>query len=127
MPDQAHSNGSAHDSAAAMSQSDAQPSSPKPHGSPVNNDSLVSVVNAPPYWVQSHQRSASNISIESIRSGAIRLQDNEDGENYNSDEVCWAKGAQIDDHVVVNSSRTGIGAFVVWNIKVETMNVRLSV
>jgi hypothetical protein len=120
MPDLPHSNGSAHDSAAAMSPSNVQPSTPNPQ-SPTSTEN--SPVTSPPYWVQSHRRSVSNISVESIQPGAITLQDNEDGENYKSNEVCWARGVHINDHVVVNSSRTGIGAFVVWNIKVETMNV----
>lgn len=72
--------------------------------------------------MQSHGRTASNISVESIASGAITLQDNTDGRD-DKNEACWAKGVHIDDYVVINGNRTGIGAFVVWNVTVETLSV----
>lgn len=86
---------------------------------------ITSPVASPPYWVQSHQRSASAISIESIPNGAITLQDNTDGEDAKN-KACWAKSVYIEDHVIINGGRTGIGnigAFVVWNITVETLHV----
>jgi hypothetical protein len=97
---------------------DQQPTSPV---SPSIAES--SPVTTPPYWVHSHTRTVSNISIESIASGAIRLQDNTDGRD-DKNEACWAKGVHIDDYVVVNGNKTGIGAFVVWNVRVETLSVR---
>ena len=87
---------------------------------------ITSPITSPPYWVQSHQRSASAISIESIPNGAITLQDNTDGEDAKN-KACWAKSVYIEDHVIINGSRMGIGgnlgAFVVWNITVETLHV----
>jgi hypothetical protein len=86
---------------------------------------VTSPITSPPYWVQSHQRSASAISIESIPNGAITLQDNTDGEDAKN-KACWAKSVYIEDHVIINGGRTGIGnigAFVVWNITVETLHV----
>ncbi|KAG4430242.1 hypothetical protein IFR05_014268 [Cadophora sp. M221] len=81
---------------------------------------VTSPVSSPPYWVQSHTRSFSNISVESIQAGAITLQDNtDDGDSKN--KACWARSVYIEDHVIINGSRTGIGAFVVWNITVETL------
>jgi len=86
-----------------------------------NSDSRVtSPVTSPPYWVQSHQRSFSNISVESVPDGAITLQDNEDGEDAKN-KACWARSVYIEDYVIINGSRTGIGAFVVWNITVDTL------
>jgi hypothetical protein len=93
---------------------------PEP-ASPSTADGSPSIT-SPPYWVQSHRRSVSNISVESVQPGAITLQDNTDGTDDNN-EACWAKGVHIDDYVVINSSRTGIGAFVVWNVTVETLSV----
>jgi len=84
---------------------------------------VTSPETTPPYWVQSHQRSFSNISIESVTAG-ITLQDNTDGADAKN-SACWAKSAYIEDYVLVNERRTGIGAFVVWNITVETLRVRL--
>ncbi|PSR75109.1 Phox homologous domain-containing protein [Coniella lustricola] len=85
-----------------------------------------------------------NISAESLLPGAITLQDNEaeeDEENShdslhpgrNSDErrtsygrdrnkACWAKSVEVTDYVTVNGSATNIGAFVVWNIRVQTLS-----
>jgi len=81
---------------------------------------VTSPVSSPPYWVQSHTRSFSNISVESIPAGAITLQDNTD-EGDSKNKACWARSVYIEDHVIINGSRTGIGAFVVWNITVETL------
>jgi hypothetical protein len=98
--------------------------SPSPRGQEESggDSPVTSPITSPPYWVQSHQRSASAISIESIPNGAITLQDNTDGED-GKNNACWAKSVYIEDHVIINGSRTGIGAFVVWNITVETLHV----
>ncbi|KXX82235.1 PX domain-containing protein YPT35 [Madurella mycetomatis] len=90
-----------------------------------------------------HSRAVSSASAESVLPpGAITLQDNErddeeeeeeDGyrrRSSNSSEVygrdrnraCWAKSVQVTDYVMVNGSTTNIGAFVVWIIRVETLN-----
>jgi hypothetical protein len=37
--------------------------------------------------------------------------------------ACWARSVQVTDHVLVNGSAMSIGAFVVWNIRVEALNV----
>jgi hypothetical protein len=88
-----------------------------------DNTQVTSPITSPPYWVQSHQRSFSNISVESFSHGGITLQDNTDGTD-SKNEACWAKNVHIEDYVIVNASRTNIGAFVVWNIIVETLRVR---
>lgn len=75
---------------------------------------------SPPYWVHSHQRSFSNISVESVMPGAITLEDNDNAADVKN-KACWAKSVYIEDYVVVNENRTGIGAFIVWNITVETL------
>jgi hypothetical protein len=77
---------------------------------------------SPPYWAHSHQRTISNISVESVVPGAITLEDNDNAADMKN-KACWAKSAYIEDYVVVNENRTGIGAFVVWNITVETLRV----
>jgi len=101
---------------------------------PSNASQLTSPsVTSPPYWVHGHQRTVSNVSVESVLpSDAITLQDNETddgpcGSNiYGRDRnrACWAKSVDITDYITVNGSATNIGAFVVWNIRVETLNVR---
>ncbi|RQM05863.1 hypothetical protein DH86_00002170 [Scytalidium sp. 3C] len=82
--------------------------------------SPTSPVTSPPYWEPSHQRSSSNISVESMLPGAITLEDNT-GDDDDKNQACWARSVYIKDYVVVNGSSTGIGSFVVWNITVETL------
>jgi hypothetical protein len=77
---------------------------------------------SPPYWVHGHQRSFSSISVESVIPGAITLEDNDNAVDVKN-KACWAKSVYIEDYLVVNENRTGIGAFVVWNITVETLRV----
>ena len=85
-----------------------------------------SSINSPPYW-KAHQRSTSNVSADSILpAGAIMLRDNETNEHNDRNNACWAKSVVISDFTVVNGGPTNIGAFVVWNIKVETLNVGAS-
>lgn len=103
-------------------------------------------VTSPPYWAHGHSqpnglgrtrhaRTVSSASAESdLPPGAITLQDNEhddgpDGANvYGRDRnrACWARNVDIVDYILVNGGTANIGAFVVWNIRVETLNVRIS-
>ena len=91
-----------------------------------NESPATSSITSPPYWVHAHTRSFSNISVESIPDGTIILRDNTDGEDVKN-KACWARSVYIEGYVIVNGSRTGIGAFVTWNITVETLNVSLFV
>lgn len=53
---------------------------------------------------------------------AIRLRDNDTNDD-DRNSACWAKSVEITDYIFVNGSNTNIGAFVVWNVRVETLNV----
>lgn len=88
-------------------------------------DSHASPANSPPYWIQSHNRVRSHASLDSVLPGGITLHDNTTGYS-DANAACWAKSVTIEDHAVVNGSRAGIGAFVVWNIQIETLSVRSS-
>ncbi|KAH7156548.1 Phox homologous domain-containing protein [Dactylonectria macrodidyma] len=90
-------------------------------------DEIVSPssVTSPPYWVNSHghQRNISSVSVESVLpAGAITLRDNETSDDNDRNAACWAKSVEISDYTIVNGSATNIGAFVVWNIRVETLH-----
>ena len=79
---------------------------------------------SPPYWYSHHRAdsSASYNSTNLARQPQITLEDHtEDG----SDQCksLWAHHVSIDDYVVVSGNRTGVGAYVVWNCTVETLNV----
>lgn len=117
-------------------------------------DAVISPsVTSPPYWAHGHLTNGTggasranhgNQSTESLVPGAITLQDNEaeddEGEpadrqrsseetrtSYGRDRnrACWAKSVEVTNYVIVNSSATNIGAFVVWNIRVQTLSVSL--
>ncbi|KAH8596682.1 Phox homologous domain-containing protein [Bisporella sp. PMI_857] len=121
IPNEQNNNGRASDdtSSGGALVLDTNTTSPPISQSP--NSSITSPVTSPPYWISTHQRSVSNISVESIAAGAITLLDNTDSPHDNKSKFCWAKSVYIEDHVMVNEHRTGIGAFVVWNITVETL------
>ncbi|PTB68772.1 Phox-like protein [Trichoderma citrinoviride] len=80
-----------------------------------------SIASPPPYWPHAfaHQRTASNLSAESIL--PITLRDNDTSDD-DRNSACWAKSVEITDYIVVNGSNTNIGAFVVWNVRVETLS-----
>lgn len=126
MPNYRSSNGSTNGGAVHPPKSRLDTNTSSHDQQQIDNDSpIISPVTSPPYWSQSHQRTPSNISVESIAAGAITLEDNTNAEDPKN-KACWAKSVYIEDHVVINGNygrKTGIGAFVVWNITVETLRV----
>ncbi|KAL4738977.1 Phox homologous domain-containing protein [Aspergillus similis] len=73
----------------------------------------------PPYW--SHHRNASRASQISADGGpAITLEDHTEDPNSETSRGLWAKSVTIDDHVVVQG-KSGVGAYVVWNCKIRTL------
>lgn len=94
-----------------------------------SNPNVESSALIPPYWHR-HQRGDSLISVDSNRlsNPFIRLVDNTiPGEASEQSKGLWAKTAQIDEHVVIRGSAPGIGDYVVWTCKVETLNVSASI
>ncbi|KAI8628974.1 PX domain-containing protein [Xylariaceae sp. FL1651] len=104
-----------------------------------SNSPVTSPVTSPPYWrvrnsqdhPPGHARTVSSASADSLIPGGlgITLRDNENSSIDDRGSACWAKSVQVTDYVMVNSSATNIGAFAVWNIRVETltgtyMNIR---
>ncbi|KAI8959846.1 Phox-like protein [Daldinia sp. FL1419] len=82
-------------------------------------------VTSPPYWINDHTnyaRGMASVSVESLPAGGITLRDNETNSLDDRGNACWARSVEITDYVTVNGSATNIGAFVVWNIRVETLN-----
>ena len=75
----------------------------------------------PPYW--QHQRSVSHASQISLdRPHPITLRDRTESLSSTNGAV-WAKSISIEDYVVVSGNLTGIGAYVVWICKVQTLDV----
>ncbi|RJE23187.1 PX domain-containing protein [Aspergillus sclerotialis] len=77
----------------------------------------------PPYW--HHARNSSRTSQTSQTSldrlPAITLEDHTEDPDSETSRGLWARSVTIDDHVVVQG-KTGIGAYVVWNCKVQTLD-----
>jgi hypothetical protein len=116
-----------------LSQDDDETQTDTNHDGTASSSPVISptsmMTTSPPYWLHSHghQRSVSNMSAESILpAGAITMRDNETEGRDDRNNACWARSVQITGYVVVNSSATNIGAFVVWIIKVETLSVSSS-
>jgi hypothetical protein len=103
----------------------------------------LSPVMSPPYWRINHGNFAPGSdntlrspnghsrtdSVESVLpAGAITLQDNESSvlQARDRNAACWAKSVEVTNYIIVNGSATNFGAFVVWNIKVETLSVSAS-
>lgn len=74
----------------------------------------------PPYWRQ-HQRADSTASLDNLRPPPITLEDHTEVPSEQSSAL-WAKSVTIHDYTIVSGSRTGIGAYVVWNCTVETLD-----
>jgi len=74
----------------------------------------------PPYW--SHRRYESYRSIENTRSPPITLEDHTEEQSSVSNSA-WAKGVAIDDYVLLSGSVPNVGNFVVWNCRIDTLDV----
>ncbi|KAI1364411.1 Phox-like protein [Xylaria arbuscula] len=103
-------------------------------GAGANSESqpqITSPISSPPYWTarssqdhpSGHGRNVSSASVDSLVAAGlgITLQDNENSSTDDRGSACWAKSVEVTDYIIVNGSATNIGAFVVWNIRVETL------
>ena len=83
----------------------------------------------PPYWQHTRGQSYASVISNGGKPSPIRLEDHTD-ESYNGDGgICsplWAKMVCIDDHVVVSGNVKGVGDYVVWICRVDTLDVRES-
>lgn len=76
----------------------------------------------PPWW-QRHERNASRLSQSSLaRSAEITLEDHTADPNSETTRGLWARSVFIDDHCIVQGL-TGVGAYVVWNCTINTLDV----
>lgn len=78
----------------------------------------------PPYW-QRHERGASRASQSSLGGPMITLEDHTADPESETSRGLWAQSVSIEDHVVVQG-KTGVGAYVVWNCKIQTLDVSIS-
>lgn len=78
----------------------------------------------PPYW-QRHERGASRASQSSLGGPMITLEDHTADPESETSRGLWAQSVSIEDHVVVQG-KTGVGAYVVWNCKIQTLDVSIN-
>lgn len=56
----------------------------------------------------------------------ITLEDHAADPECETSRGLWAQSVLIEDHVVVHG-KTGVGAYVVWNCRIQTLDVSLTV
>ena len=84
----------------------------------------------PPYWQsQVYNRSVSRTSVLSIagigKPQPILLEDHsEEPEGVKS--PLWAKVVSIDSHTIVSGNVKGLGDYVVWSCRIDTLDVSMS-
>ncbi|KAJ5864244.1 uncharacterized protein N7529_006160 [Penicillium soppii] len=72
----------------------------------------------PPYW-HCHDRNGSHASQSSLR--GITLEDHTADPDSETSRGLWARSVSIDDYVVVRGM-TGVGSYVVWNCRIQTLD-----
>jgi hypothetical protein len=78
----------------------------------------------PPYWRHSlAAHRLSQASLDGAPQHLIALEDHTEDPASDTSKGLWAHSVTIDDYVIVKGS-TGIGAYVVWNCKIQTLQVR---
>ncbi|KAF2187625.1 Phox-like protein [Zopfia rhizophila CBS 207.26] len=76
----------------------------------------------PPYWHRHGRNDSTLSSTDNVsRPQPIRLEDHTD-EGSEQCKALWARHVTIDDYVIVSGSAPGLGAYVVWNCTVETLD-----
>ncbi|EHY53841.1 hypothetical protein HRR83_004485 [Exophiala dermatitidis] len=86
---------------------------------PTSGDS-VSDHGYTPYW-QHRRGSCHSDDRSSDRPPPITLEDHTESRAATRGAL-WAKSITIDDYVIVHGSPPGLGAYVVWNCKVQTLD-----
>ena len=84
---------------------------------------------SPVYWQHSHggsELSSQRHSLDDeddlrLLRGTISLEDHTESFSETSGSL-WARAITIADYVIVKGSPTGVGAYVVWNCRVETLD-----
>ena len=92
-----------------------------PPSSP-HSDLSNSAILSPVYWQHSNNENDDRTtSLTSRHPRGITLEDHTITPSETSGSL-WAKAITVDSYVVVKGNPTGIGAYVVWNCKVETLD-----
>ena len=103
----------------AIGTHDNAPFSPSSDLDPGTSESESSAL-VPPYWQP--PRHDSRASVQSQRSIPIQLLDHT-SESHEHNKAVWAKGATINDYILISGTIVGVGDYVVWNCKIDTLDV----
>ncbi|KAJ5240874.1 uncharacterized protein N7469_002465 [Penicillium citrinum] len=95
---------------------DPEPANEPSDSPPPSNRPISGVV--PPWW-QRHERNISTTSQASLRN-TITLEDHTADPNSETSRGLWARSVSIDDYCVVQGM--GVGAYVVWNCTIQTLD-----
>ena len=74
----------------------------------------------PIYW--QHRRYESYVSIGRTKSPPIVLEDNT-LETPHVKSPLWAKAVTVDDYTIVSGSVPGVGDYITWTCKIDTLDV----
>ena len=75
----------------------------------------------PPYWNPSREASLDSTALLVDRPGPITLEDHTLSREVSRSGL-WAKSITIDDYVIIQGSLPGVGAYVVYNCNVQTLD-----
>ncbi|OAP63663.1 hypothetical protein AYL99_02890 [Fonsecaea erecta] len=84
-----------------------------------STDRLQIAPTPPPYWQPSREPSFDELTT--TRPPPIALEDHSLSREP-SRAALWAKSISIDEYVIVQGNPTGVGAYVVYNINVQTLD-----
>ncbi|KIX98887.1 uncharacterized protein Z520_05348 [Fonsecaea multimorphosa CBS 102226] len=88
-------------------------------GAERSGDRLPTSPTPPPYWQPNREPSFDELSA--ARPPPIALEDHTLSREP-SRAALWAKSISIDEYVIVQGNPTGVGAYVVYNINVQTLD-----
>ena len=78
----------------------------------------------PIYW--QHRRHESYLSIGTTKPPPITLEDNTES-NSDISSPLWAKAVAINDYTIVSGSVPGVGDYITWNCKIDTLDVSVRI
>ncbi|KAH0832718.1 hypothetical protein AYO21_00376 [Fonsecaea monophora] len=88
-------------------------------GAEPSGDWLQGSSTPPPYWQPNREPSSDELTI--TRPPPISLEDHTLSREP-SRAALWAKSISIDEYVIVQGNPTGVGAYVVYNVNVQTLD-----
>lgn len=108
----------------AEAEAEAEAEEEEQQESPASSSKSRPVSGVVPPWWQRHERNISRVSQSSLRN-TITLEDHTADPDSETSRGLWARNVAIGDHCVVQG-KTGVGAYVVWNCVVQTLDVSYS-